>query len=96
MIFVCVQRLNPERRILLDRGVEAFLEFFQDVGFEKLSSGLGAPDDVVLVLVGGMIEMLNPHGTSLAYSVCEVQGSIHPRTPVALCDGAPCVRGFLV
>ena len=79
MIFVSVHAFNPQRRVFLHRGVEDFLEFAQDVGFQELSSVLGAPDDVVLVLVRAVAEVLNPHETSVARRTCDVYGSIPPR-----------------
>lgn len=66
MVFISVHSFDPERGIFLARFVETFLELFQNVWLEVFSPRLGAPDDMVLVLVGRMVEMLNPHGTSVA------------------------------
>lgn len=96
MVFVSVYRFKPECWVFLDGGIEALFELFQYIGFEPFPSPFGSPHDMVLVLVGGMVEMLNPHETSLPYFVWEVQGFIHPHPPFVLCDGTHSGWGFLV
>ena len=66
VVFIGVEAFDPERRIFLHRGIEDFLEFGEHVGFEELPSVLSAPDDVVLVLVCRVVEVLNPHETSVS------------------------------
>jgi hypothetical protein len=44
-------------------------KFLHQVRFEYFVTVLCGPDNVVLMLVGGMIEILNPHETSLPYMV---------------------------
>lgn len=66
MVFVGVEAFDPERRVFLHRGKEDFLEFSEYVVLQEFPSVLRAPYDVVLVLVGGMVEVLNPHETSVA------------------------------
>ena len=72
MIFVGIEAFDPKRRIFLHRGIEDLLEFVEYIGLEIFSSVLGAPDDVVLVLIRTVVEVLNPHETS----VHRVQGTL--------------------
>lgn len=52
MIIVSVEFLNPECRILPHSGIEDFSEFKEYVGLQYLPAVFGAPDYVVLMLVG--------------------------------------------
>ena len=63
MIFVDVHALYPERRIFLYGRVEYFFELEKHVRLEELPSVFGCPDDVILMGVGAVVEMSNPHGT---------------------------------
>ena len=66
MVFVGVECFDPERRIFLHRGKEDLFELLEHVLLQELSSVLSAPDDVVLVLICTVVEVLNPHETSVS------------------------------
>ena len=98
VILIGVEHFNPQRRIFLHRGVEDFFEFGEHIGLEEFSSVLGAPDDMVLVLIGAVVKLTGSHGTSVSHRMRDVQGSIHPRAqlrPNRVRDGR-CARGSLV
>ena len=67
VILIGIDRLDEERRIFLARGIEAFLEGGFDVGFQPFSAIFGAPDDVILQLVGAVVERFCLHATSLRF-----------------------------
>ena len=62
MILIRVHCLNKERRVFLARGVETLLERSFDIGLQPFSAVLGAPYDMILELVGGMVEGSRLHG----------------------------------
>ena len=51
VIFVSIERFDPERRVFLHRGVEAFPEFDEYIWLEEFPAVLRAPDDMVLMLI---------------------------------------------
>ena len=55
MILVGVESFDPERRVFLYRGVQYFFELNQNIRFQYPAAVLGTPDDVVLMLVCGVI-----------------------------------------
>ena len=61
MVFIDVERMDVERRIFLGDGVEGTDEGVFDIGLQELPSVFCTPDDVILVLVGAMVEALNSH-----------------------------------
>lgn len=63
MVFISIHAFDPERWIFLYGSVETFLEFSKNIWLEIFSSVFSTPDYMVLMLVGGMIEMSNPHET---------------------------------
>jgi hypothetical protein len=80
MVLIDVEGMNVERRIFLRDGVERTDEHIFDVGLEELAAVLRAPDDVVLVLVGTMVEALNSHAAIVARRSAVLRsGPIHPR-----------------
>lgn len=66
MIFISIECFDPERRVFLHRGVEAFPEFGEYIRLEELPSVLRAPHDMVLVLIRGVVQLTGPHGTSVS------------------------------
>ena len=72
MIFIGVECFDPERRVFLHRAVEAFPEFDEYIRLEEFPAVLGAPYDMVLVLIRGVVQMTSPHGTSVSQpAVCD-------------------------
>ena len=47
--------------VFLDSTIQDFLEFSVYIGFKYLSAVLGAPDNMVLVLIGGVVKFTYPH-----------------------------------
>ena len=68
MIFVSVCYDNGECGIFLDGFMEAREQFGPNIILEELSAILGSPDDMVFMLVGGMIEVLDSHSVSIPSS----------------------------
>ena len=69
MVFIRVHGFDPERRVFLHCCVEGFLEFREHIGFEYLPTIFRAPNNVKLMLVGGVADVTNPHVTSLPYEM---------------------------
>ena len=61
MIFISVCYDDVECRVFLHGFMEAHEQLGLNVILEKLSAILGAPDDMIFMLIGGMIEMLDSH-----------------------------------
>ena len=62
VILVSVHNFDPERWVAFHHSIEALLEFKEYIVFQYFSSTLCAPDDVVQVLIGRVVEMASPHG----------------------------------
>ena len=82
MILVSVHRLYPECRILLHCRVDDLFEFNEYIWFEYLPSVLCTPDDMILMLICGVIETANPHGISLTCFEAQVMSSNPPPSKV--------------
>ena len=80
VVFIDVHCFNPERRVFLCGTVQDFLEFDEYIGLQYLPAVLCAPDDMVLVLVGGVVQGTNPHGTQRTTAV-NIAAKTGPRPP---------------
>ena len=89
MVIVRVDVFDPERRVALAGFIEATLEFSEHIRFEYFSSTFRTPDDMVLVLVGRVIKVLNPHVTSVSRSTAIRSAHSTPYSRGQLTDG-PC------
>ena len=67
MVLIGVNRKNEESWIFLASFVETFDQFTFDVFFEPFAARLSAPDNMILELIGAMLEMFGFHETSLPY-----------------------------
>ena len=65
MIFVGIERMDVERRILLDYRVTGGLELFFDVLLQPFPSVASSPYEVILRLVCAVIQLPDSHGTSV-------------------------------
>ena len=95
MVLIRVHRLDEERRVFLCGGVETSLEHYLYIRLQPFSAVLGTPHDVILELVGGMVEGSRLHGTGLRFA----PGLIHPRVRAWSIPSIPVMtaltRGFL-
>ncbi len=98
MVFIGIHTLDPERRILFAGLVQAFLERRFHILFQYFSSPSRSPHNMVLVLIGGVVETGDPHGTSVPRSTV-VRIRFHSSPPSSgymLYNDAAFGRGFLV
>lgn len=67
VVFIGVDGVEKECRVFFAGLVEAVDQLLLDVVFKPGPAVLSAPDNVVLELVGGMVEVLGLHATSLPH-----------------------------
>ena len=77
MIVIDIEGMNVERRIFLGDGIERANENVFDVGFEEFAAVFSAPNDVILMLIGTVVEALNSHAASVARRCAVLRRGYH-------------------